>query len=457
MKRYFTTCTALTALVVVLLSACTEKNPTASVDEFLGELNPRTVEVVLPFEEFTEGAQVLGGYGTVATMGRGVLANDFQGLNSRVLLRFGTYPDSVRVFDPTTGIATFDKAHSIIGGRLVLFFDTIQGVNAGPADVVTAAIQQSWDVRTANWDAAVDTAGQRTEWVQPGGGVTAPLGSGVFDRQFGRPESDTLPFNDSLSIAMDSAQIAAWADPTDASRGVLVSLDDPGRRIVLEGARLRLIIQPSLALAAGEAEPDTLIEESAFGGESTFIYDPLPGPPTEGLRVGGAPSWRTVLSLDVPRVLTGPAEVCAVLSCPFDLAGSDAQLGLAELVLTTRETLRAHALFDSLAVDLRTVVSPELLPKSPLGGQLAGSFGVLVQPNMFAEAAGAKVTFPITFLVNDLMFGDSLRLASTPTNIVFLSVIEPPSLGFASFHGPGSPDAPSLRLLLTVAGRLTLP
>ncbi len=423
----------------------------------MGELDPRTVQVILPFEEFTEDVQVLGGYGTLATMGRGVLANDFQGLTSRVLIRFGTYPDSVRLFDSSTGIATWDKDHSFVGGRLVLFFDTVQGVNSGPADISTAATQQAWDVRTANWDVAVDTAGQGTEWVPPGGGATVPIGSGTFDRQFGRPEGDTIPFNDSLSIAMDSAQIAAWADPTDASRGVLISLDDAGRRIILEGARLRLIIQPSLALAAGEETPDTLVEEDAFGGESTFLYDPLPGPPTEGLRVGGAPSWRTVITLDVPRVLTGPAEVCAVLACPFDVAASNAQLGLAELVLTTREILPAYQLFDTLDIDLRSVVSPELLPKSPLGGQLGGPFGSPVRPLMFSEEAGTEITFPVTAFVDGLMLGDSAMAAATPNTIVFLSVVEPASLGFASFHGPGSPYAPALRLLLTVAGELTLP
>ena len=454
MKRYFPT---YGALALVCLSACTEKDPTASLDEFVGELNPRTVEVVLPFEEFTGGVEVLGGYGNVSRMGRGVLAKDFQGLNSRVLIRFGTYPDSVRIFDSSTGIASWDKDHLIVGGRLVLFFDTIQGVALGPADLTAHATQQEWDARTANWDVAVDTLGRRLEWLVPGGGNTVPIGSGFFDRQFGRSESDTLPFNDSLSIAMDSAQIAAWSDPTDVTRGVLLTLDDNGRRLVLEGARLRLTIRPSLAFVDGGEFPDSLIEESAFGGESTFIYDPFPGLTNDELRVGGAPSWRSVLNLDIPRVLTGPAEVCAVLACPFDLAASDAQLGLAELILTTRETLPAYELFDTLDIDLRAVSSPELLPKSPLGGQLAGAVGVPVRPSMFSDEAGTKVEFPLTGLVNDLMFGDSLRLATTPDHVVFLTIGEPRSLGFASFHGAGSPDAPALRLLLTVAGKLTLP
>ena len=447
MKRYWA---AYGALFAGVLAGCSEKSPTATVEEFVGHLQPRTVEVLLPFEEFSDGVQVLGGYGTPASMGRGILARDFQGLTSRVLIRFGFYPESVGLLEPTTGVVTSDPDYSVVGGRLVLFFDTVQGVALGPADISAAALQQSWEVRTVNWEVAVDTAGNRTEWVQPGGGVTVPIGSGTFDRQFGRPEGDTIAFNDSVSIAVDSAQMAAWADTSDVSRGVLVAMEDAGRRIVLEAARLRLIVRPSLL-------PDTLVEDTALGGESSFIYDPLPGLPTEGLRVGGAPSWRTVVSLDLPRVLDGPAEVCAVVVCPFDLVETGAQVNLAELVLTTRMSDPAYALFDTLTVDLRTVVAPELLPKSPLGAQLAGAFGKSLLPVMFSEASDTRIAFPMTGIVTDLLLGDSAKLANTPDNVVFLSLIEPPSLGFASFHGPGTPGAPALRLVLTVAGTLTLP
>ena len=447
MKRNLATYGALLAAV---LAGCTEKDPTASLEDIVEDLNPRTVEVLLPFEEFSDGVQVLGGYGTPATMGRGILAKDFQGLNSRVLIRFGSYPDSVRLFDAATEVATYDKEFSLIGGRLVLFFDTVQGVALGPADISASALQQRWDVRTVNWEVAVDTLAERTEWLQPGGGFRVPIGSGTFDRQLDRAEGDTIAFNDSVSIAVDSAQIAAWADTSDASRGVLIALEDPGRRIVVESARLRLIVQPSMP-------PDSLVEETAVDGESSFIYDPLPGPLTEGLRVGGAPSWRSVISLNLPRVLDGPPEVCAIVPCPFDLREADAQVNLAELVLTTREIDPAYELFDSLNVDLRAVVSPELLPKSPLGRQLSGAFGKEVQPELFTHAANTQIAFPATGLITDLMLGDSATLADTPNTVVFLSIIEPPALGFASFHGPGSPRAPVLRLLLTVAGKVRLP
>ncbi len=401
-------------------------------------------------EEFVEQIQVFGGFGTPATMGRGVLARDFQGLNSRVLLRFASFPDSVSVFNANTGSATWDSDYSVVGGRLVLFFDTVQGLQLGPVGISAFATQQRWDVQTVNWEVAVDTLGDHAEWVQPGGGITVPIGTGTFDLQAGRAETDTIPLNDSVSIAVDSARMAAWADPSDAARGALIALEDSNRRVILEAARLRVVVRPRVPL-------DSLLEATALGGESSFIYDPLPGPPTEGLRVGGAPSWRSVITLDLPRVLDGHPDLCAVVTCPFDLVANDAQLNLAELVLTTRQTLPAYQLFNSLDIEVRTVANPELLPKSPLGSELTGSFAATAAPELFTSRSGTELDFPLTHLVQDLMLGDSATVAGTPNTIVVLSKREPPALGFGAFQGVGDAGSPVLRLLFTVAGELTLP
>ena len=153
-------------------------------------------------------------------------------------------------------------------------------------------------------------------------------------------------------------------------------------------------------------------------------------------------------------MLNGPPEVCAIVVCPFYIGKSDAQVNLAELLFTARQTDPAYQLFDSLNVDLRAVVNPELLPKSPLSGQLTGAFGTTLMPDFFSSEADAQVAFPITNVVRDLMFGDSATLANAHNTIALLVRPEPNALGFASFYGPGNPKAPVLRLLLTVAGKL---
>ena len=438
------------AVLAGSLTACTENDPTAALEEVVPDLNPRTVEVRLSGEEFVEEIQVFGGFGSPATMGRSVLARDFQGLNSRALLRFGAFPDSVRVFDATTGTATWDTGFSIVGGRLVLFFDTLQGVEQGPVDLSVSATQERWDAQTANWGVAVDTLGDRDEWSRPGGGITVPVGSGTYDRQAGRPQTDTIPLNDSVSIAVDSTRMAAWADTMDATRGALVALENPNRRVILQGARLRVVVRPRV-------RPDSLVEETALGGAGSFIYDPVPMPPTEGLRVGGAPSWRSVITLNLPRVLDAQPELCRVVACPFDFVASGAQLNLAELVLTTRQTLPAYQLFNNLNFEVRTVVNRELLPKSPLGSELTGSLAATAAPELFTSLSGAEIEFPLTNLVNDLMLGDSATVATTPNTIVILSAEEPSGLGFAAFQGVGGAGAPVLRLLVTVAGELRFP
>ena len=172
---------------------------------------------------------------------------------------------------------------------------------------------------------------------------------------------------------------------------------------------------------------------------------------------GGAPSWRSVITLNLPRVLDGQPELCRLVACPFDFAASGAQLNLAELVLTTRQTLPAYQLFNTLNFEVRTVVNRELLPKSPLGSELTGSLATTAAPELFTSLSGTELEFPLTNLVNDLMLGDSATLATTPKTIVILSADEPSGLGFAAFQGVGGDGAPVLRLLVTVAGELRFP
>ena len=62
----------------------------------------------------------------------------------------------------------------------------------------------------------------------------------------------------------------------------------------------------------------------------------MPVDPTGWLRVGGLPSWRSVITIKLPEQIQGSVEVCGSTECSFDLSKS--QLNLAELILTTRET-----------------------------------------------------------------------------------------------------------------------
>ena len=89
-------------------------------------------------------------------------------------------------------------------------------------------------------------------------------------------------------------------------------------------------------------------------------------------------------------------------------------------------------------------------PGYPLGSPLSGLIGVNLPPDAFGESAGVRVEIPIGGYVVDLIRGESVSGGEVPGTVALLSAFEPLSLPFGSFHGPGGPDGPELRLILTV-------
>ncbi len=422
---------------IVAASACGEEPPTA-VDASALPSPPVTVELRLPWSEYASSLEVFGGYGAPAELGSGVVAQDFGGtLDARTLVRYGGYPVAVSVRD-TTGTTRPDSSLTFIGGRLVAFLDTLASRADGPVTLALGAIQQEWDVRTVSWTVAVDTINDRRLWAEPGAGPVVPLATAVWDPAEG----------DSVWFELDSAMVAAWADTTDASRGARIDALTPGVRLQVNGTVLRLNTRPSL-------NPDSTFFLVASQREITFVYDPFPEPPPDGIRVGGAPAWRTVFDVTVPRTLNGPEELCEAVGCPLELDPNE--LSFAGLILYSRRTPEAFQPTDTVGVDVRPVLLRDALPKAPLGNTLVGAFGRRIAPEAFGDGEGTQVELPITPFARDLLRGETPQGTPPPSTLALLSVFEPISISFASFHGPGSAFEPVLRLVVTVARPVELP
>ena len=58
---------------------------------------------------------------------------------------------------------------------------------------------------------------------------------------------------------------------------------------------------------------DTIFEVSALSDDVSFMFDPAPTAPLGWLRVGGTPAWRSVLTMSMPRTITGTPEVCGAV------------------------------------------------------------------------------------------------------------------------------------------------
>lgn len=431
--------TRLTALAVLALATtgCQEIVPT-SVDEDLLPDEPVTVEVRLGWDEFASNLRVYGGFGSAVELGSGVLAREFAGtLDARTLSRFGAFPVAITVRD-TTGTNRADSLPIFRTGRVAVVLDTLASTNQAPVTLALGALQESWHAPTASWTLAVDTINDTRAWSEPGAGPVEELGTAVWDPAAG----------DTVFFPVDSVRLAQWRDTADASRGIRLDILTPGERVRVNNVLLRLDVESSL-------NPDTTVLSTVTRQDFTFVYDPVPEPPPDGIRIGGTPSWRTVLDVAAPLRLEGPPALCQTVSCPVDVTPE--QVNYAALVLHTRRSEAAFQPTDSVSLDVRPVLAPQSLPKSPLGSSLTGSLGRRVGPALFGDAEGAAIEVPVTQFIQDQLRGETDEGTEPPGTLALLSTFEPLSISFASFHGPGSELEPELKLILTTGAQVELP
>jgi hypothetical protein len=423
---------AAAAALAVGAVACEEQSPVGVGGE--EPSTPVTVEIELPWSEFGSNLQTFGGFGTTYELGEGLLATNFAGtLNARTLVRFGAYPATASVRD-SSGTQQTDTDLTYVGGTLVAFFDTVASTNTGPVSLTLGALQQVWHARSATWTSAVDTLGDIQPWTEPGAGPVNEVSLTTWEPSVG----------DSALFALDSAAVAAWADTTDLSRGARIDAVTEGVRLRLLGASLRLSVRPSV-------RPDTLITLTTSTREVTFVYDPPAPMPSSEIRVGGAPSWRTVIDVTLPDQLTGPPELCALVACPHTIEAGE--LSYASLVMTSDSTTAAFQPSDSTSVDARPVLQSSALPKAPLGSSLLQLlFGQRFPADAFGSAPGQRLEVPVTGFVGDLLASED-----APRTVALLSPFEPSAISWASFVGPGVTGEPTLRLILTIGAAMELP
>lgn len=421
---------AMVLAVLAGFAACADEDP-VSVNGDLLPLTPLTVEVLLPWSEFGEGVEILGGFGSPSQLPGQIVSLDYRGeLDSRALVRFFRFPASASIRD-STGTTRTDSSFTWLSGRVVARMDTFRTNVSGPVELSLSRLDQDWHPLSTTWDLLVDTVQDQRAWTEAGAGPAVELVTATWDPALG----------DSVVFPLDSATVALFEDTTGIRATARIDMLTAGELVQLADVDLRLDARPSI-------NQDTVVVLNTPIRQGTFVYSPFPDPPPDGIRAGGAPAWRTVIAMNIPRVLNGPAELCEQVGCPFTIEPS--RLNHASLILTSRASSpTAFQPTDSLLLDVRPVLVPERLPKAPLGPSFLGLLGRSVGPDAFGDGAGQQIPITITEFVRGLVDPDRADLL--PSELALLSLLEPFSIGFGDFDGPGDPGEPVLRLILTAS------
>jgi len=427
---------ALTA-GVGLTSACTERLPSGP-DDGQVPAPPVTVTLQLPWAQFGSNLEVYGGFGRPSDMAGATVAHAYGGVEANTLITFNAFPTSAQVRDRVNNTLVTDTALTFVDAYVVVSFDTLSSTNVDTVTLQLDETLESWETESASWTHAWNVPALMRPWSQPGGGAVLPIRTRQWDRALG----------DSTEFFFDSAQIARWRTGPDSVRAARLSMLSDGHRLDVSFIALRLV-----ALSARDA--DTTLVLTVAPRTLTYIYDPQAGPPADGFRVGGTPAWRTVLDLALPSVVTGPPELCAAAGCPFQLAPTN--VTFAGLGLRTRRPPDAFRPTDSVALDVRAVLSRPALPRSPLGFSVLGPSGKKIAPELFATGEGTLVEVPITAFVQNYLRGPDESGRAPSNTIAVIATQEPQTFPFAEFFGPGGANEPVLKLVLTVSPPMELP
>ena len=413
---------------LVVLSACTDEAPTEVGDDLLPSGEVRTFEVILDAAAFLSYDTTFTGYTATRNAAFTIVANKFEGvLDAHSLFRFGQPPGVINVRN-SAGAATVDSTPSYFAGRLVLRFDTLRSDANPPVRFRAFQTAETWN-QSATWTLRVDTGNVELPWATPGGTRGASI------------DTVTWVAGDSAVLRVDSVTLAQWMDTANAGRGALITAETPGARVRLNGAVLRVS-------ARSDIQRDTVFNFDVAPIITNFVFNPQPPPATQ-LRVGGVPSWRTMLGIR-PELLNLTFPCPGVSNCQIRL--TDAHVNRAELLLQPVPAPLGFLPEDTIFVQARTLlVSPGVpLERSPVGVDVCAQVAACLRKGMTAPSffrqppVPEPVALDVTNYMVALLDENVAAINRPPFALTLLIPNEPTTFGFTTFA-----QGPRLRLVLT--------
>lgn len=422
MKRW------LALLAPLVTVACGEENPTEVGGGLLPSDAVRTFEVFLEPHQYMAFDTAFGLYSDPVDANFTIVAHDFDdGLESHGLVRF-SIPSSINVID-TLGVGRLDTVPTYIGGTMRILVDTVRS-SEPPVRLALYRTTEAWD-GTATWTHRRDSAGVQLPWAVPGG-VRGLL-----------VDTATYAAGDTLQFRVDSATIAAWRNTGDPTRGAMIVAETPGSRVRLSLASLDV-------QAVSSWRPDTVYTTFGTRLARTFIFTPEQPETVSDPRVGGTPSWRTIIRLQA-RLDTVTVPCPGEPGCRVRLG--DVMLSHAGLRLQPTQPppgLRPEA---DLVIGAYVLAATPLVPlqRSPLT-ELVGVGSVPASRFLAPDAPVFELS--ITELMRRALMPPEQwpEGAVPPTHLALAPGPDPILFGFATFE-----SMPRLRLIVSTARELQLP
>ena len=405
---------------VIALGACDREDPTEIGGVLIPDESVRTFEVILDASDFLVMDTAFSAF-PPAQSNFITIANTFDGaLNANVLERFRVTP-IIGVPD-SAGVIQIDSLPKLVSGRLIVKFDTIASARTGPVLLHLYRAGEAWDSTAVSWQ----NRAAGTPWATAGGTRGVLLDTATF------ADGDSAVFD------VDTATLRLWRDSTTQATGVLLTAESPNVRLRAATPFLFVDMRTSIG--------DTIVTIPVPPFVTRVIYDP-PVPAVSGdPRVGGVPSWRTILQLD-------PDFEDMEVPCPFSptcrVRLRDASIARAELLLQPALSPPGFAPELPLTVLVYTLLpTPELpLVRSPLA---TGQGFATISNGSFRTAGAPPAPIVITSYVRSLVTPADTTAFTTR----YLTLLQggTATFGYGTFSG-----SPQLRLRLSVSQEIQLP
>lgn len=411
------------------LSACGDETPTSVGGDIIEE-GFRTFEVVLEAPEFLEADTTYDRLGSLIGLPFGLVARSFgDELFARTLFRI-TFPEQVTYEDADENSVT-DSVFTVVGGTATVVFDSL-GDSTGPIQIEVVDVTESWHAGSVSWEQRFDTAGVSAPWQEPGGTTGQVLATATWEA------------GDTLRIPLDSAAASVWTDSASAFHGGLVRSATDGTRLRIQALTFEFDVRPESA--------DTIVPAGSMSQRAVVVTPEASAPDGTELRIGGAPTWRSVLLF---RLLEDVQIPCGPDTTGCTIPIRDVDVNLAALLLQPL-TVTSRRIERPMRIEGRAVLRAPGVPvsRSPLSNAF-GRMESALEPADFETTTGGnqRAVVPITDYVRR-----NLNPVGDEAPIVWIALVaeaEPaiPVFGYASFGSLQSSDPPRLRLVVTVPER----